>query len=443
MNRAAGLLATAAGAALVATALPAAADAGHGHGGHHGRGGDHGHHDRDLGRETLGDRDGWGAAEGGTTGGSAADADHVYTVDTWAGLQEAVQGDEPKIVYVEGDISAMTDADGDSLSCTDFNDPGYSWQEYVATYDPDAGWEGEASGPLEEARERSYDAHRSHVMLRPGSNTTIVGLGDASISDGFVLLESVENVILRNLGIHDAYDCFPSWDGEAWDAQYDNIEVSRTEHVWLDHLTVSDGGNYDSGFPVIHGQRVEHHDGLLDVVRASDMVTISWNRLDAHDKTMLIGNTDSDRYDEWDKLRVTVHHNRFSNVTQRAPRVRYGQVHVYNNLYTHSADSPYDYQYSLGAGVESHIYAENNFFFMRGGIAAGEVIQSWRGTAIHEEGSVFNGRRTDLLAAYNAANPDATLAEDTSWTPSLHRRVHPTWAVPALVHAKAGAGEAR
>ncbi|KIH98245.1 hypothetical protein LP52_13735 [Streptomonospora alba] len=441
MNRAAGLIATAAGAALVATALPAAAHPSDGPGPDRGHSG-HGNHGRDLGREVLGPHDGWGAAEGGTTGGADAEAENVFRVDTWAGLQQAVQGDQPKIVYVEGDISAMTGADGAALSCEDFNDPAYTWQDYVDTYDPDTGWEGEASGPLEEARERSYDAHRSHVMLRPGSDTTIVGVGDASISDGFVLLESVENVIMRNLGVHDAFDCFPSWDGEAWDAQYDNIEVSRTEHVWLDHLTLSDGGTYDRDFPVVHGARVEHHDGLLDVVRASDMVTISWNSIDAHDKTMLFGNTDSERYDEWDKLRVTVHHNRFNNITQRAPRVRYGDVHVYNNLYTHSADSPYDYDYSLGAGVESHIYAQNNNFRLEG-VEAGEVIQNWRGSVIHEEGSVFNGERVDLLDAYNTANPDNTLEPDTSWTPPLHGVVHPAKAVPGLVKAKAGAGNAR
>jgi len=30
---------------------------------------------------------------------------------------------------------------------------------------------------------------------------------------------------------------------------------------------------------------------------------------------------------------VTFHHNRFSNVTERAPRVRFGRVHVFNNYY--------------------------------------------------------------------------------------------------------------
>ena len=32
-------------------------------------------------------------------------------------------------------------------------------------------------------------------------------------------------------------------------------------------------------------------------------------------------------------LRVTLHHNLFESIGQRTPRVRFGKVHVYNNLY--------------------------------------------------------------------------------------------------------------
>ena len=46
---------------------------------------------RDLGRQVLGAGDGWGSAEGGTAGGSAADASHVRTVTTWAGFKAALK----------------------------------------------------------------------------------------------------------------------------------------------------------------------------------------------------------------------------------------------------------------------------------------------------------------------------------------------------------------
>lgn len=44
----------------------------------------------------------------------------------------------------------------------------------------------------------------------------------------------------------------------------------------------------------------------------------------------------------------------------------------------------------------------------------------------------------DALAVYNAGH-DPDLGADVGWTPTLHRHIDPAWAVPALVHAGAGA----
>jgi pectate lyase len=60
------------------------------------------------------------------------------------------------------------------------------------------------------------------------------------------------------------------------------------------------------------------HDGLLDTTNASDLVTVSWNRFVNHDKLMLIGSSDTAAADR-NKLRVTLHHNLFANIGQRAP----------------------------------------------------------------------------------------------------------------------------
>jgi pectate lyase len=93
--------------------------------------------------------------------------------------------------------------------------------------------------------------------------------------------------------------------------------------------------------------------------------TVSWNRFEDHDKVMLIGSTDNPAVDTG-KLHVSLHYNLFRNVGQRTPRVRFGQVHVYNNLY--SAAPGDNYLYSWGVGVESSIFAENNVFL---GVATG------------------------------------------------------------------------
>ncbi|GAA3733486.1 pectate lyase [Spinactinospora alkalitolerans] len=452
---------TAGRAAVIAAAagllLPACTGVAHAdHRDHGDRGDDVPRRAEKVARQVLGERDGWAAAEGGTTGGSAASSDNVHVVDDKAGLIEALGGemdnrgnDTPAIVFVDGTIDANTDAQGRPLTCDDYADPEYSLDAYLDAYDPAAWGARDPEGPLEEARERSVDNQKESIQVWPGSNVTIIGLGDdARILGMHLLVQDVDNVILRNLAFEDASDCFPGWDpgdgGDGnWNSEYDNVSVRGATHVWIDHNEFDDGDNPDSGNPEYFGREYQVHDGLLDITHGADLVTVSHSRFADHDKTMLIGSTDSPTYDVG-KLRVTLHHNRFDNVLQRAPRVRYGQVHVYNNHYVIPEAGPgeKEYSYSWGVGVESMIYAENNYFDIAEGIAPSRVIRDWRGEDIHETGSMVNGRsrhdRVDLLAEYNEAN-DPDLGSDVGWEPSHTERVGPTQSVPA----KAGGGVGR
>src|SRR4029077_2876997 len=131
--------------------------------------------------------------------------------------------------------------------------------------------------------------------------------------------------------------------------------------VWIDHNRFTDLKTRDDTQPVYFGQRYQVHDGHLDITNQSDFVTVSWNQFTSHDKTMLIGSSDSTTEDR-ENLRVTLHHNPFDGTGQRAPRVRFGKVHVYDNVYR--ADRNTNYRSSWGAGFESQIFAENNFFEM-------------------------------------------------------------------------------
>ena len=88
-------------------------------------------------------------------------------------------------------------------------------------------------------------------------------------------------------------------------------------------------------------------------------ITISWNKFQNHDKTMLIGSSDKDGDNT--KRTITLHHNHFYNCGQRLPMVRNSQIHIFNNIY--EVNNPYyKSQYCIGVRKNSLIIAENNYF---------------------------------------------------------------------------------
>ena len=103
---------------------------------------------------------------------------------------------------------------------------------------------------------------------------------------------------MRHLRLSDAYDHFPAWDpgdnahGE-WNSEFDNLSLRNASRVWVDHCTFDDGQRPDSNEPTLLGQRMQKHDGLLDITRGADLVTVSYNVFEQHDKTVLVGHSDS------------------------------------------------------------------------------------------------------------------------------------------------------
>jgi pectate lyase len=289
------------------------------------------------------------------------------------------------------------------------------------------------------------------VRIRIGSNTTIVGLGKNAVVKGAWfdirgttnVANSRSNIIIRNLNFRDTFDCFPAWDptdGEfgSWNAQYDSVSLRDTNNVWVDHNTFEDRDTIDSSLPQHFGVLYQIHDGLLDITNASDLVTVSWNRFRNHDKLMLIGSSDSALADVG-KLRVTLHHNLFDGIGQRAPRVRFGQVHLYNNLY--DVRSTPTYNYSWGVGIQSAIYAEENVFVADRDFTVDRIISRLNGTTLSASGTLVIGPRVrnpvDVIAAWNAVN-DPDLGFDAGWTPVLNHELLPAWTTPILVPVFAG-----
>ena len=185
------------------------------------------------------------------------------------------------------------------------------------------------------------------------------------------------------------------------------------------------------------------HDGALDIIRGPDLVTVSWNSFSDHDKTMLIGSTNTPAPTSAScASRCTTTASPTS--CQRLPRVRFGQVDVYNNYYEVTDEESYGY--SLGVGVGSQIFSESNFYRLSRAVDPAKLLYDWGGTAITTRNDVLRVggtvSRIDLVAVYNAAE-DPDLSPDAGWTPALHTGIDPAASVRLSVSQHAGVGEVR
>lgn len=397
----------------------------------------------DPAREVPGPDDGWAAAEGGLRGGADAAPADVHRVRTRAQLVAALRPHpRPRIVQVEGTVDLSVDDAGRPLGAEQFRDPAFDWAAFAAAYDPATWGRRPPEGPLEEARRRSAQAHAAHVVLRVPSRTTLIGLGpDAQIVRGGLMLDGVDDVIVRNLRLRDAHDPFPAWDprdnghGE-WNSELDNLTLRRSTRVWIDHCSFDDGEPSPEPARVLLGRPMVHHDGLLDITRGSDRVTVSWSHFRHHDKTMLIGGSDRHAEDEG-RLRVTLHHNRWEQTRERSPRVRYGRVHVVNNLYEVTDEAGFGY--SIGVGHRSAIVSSHNVWQAPSSMPPQRLVRALGGDALRDQGSWLNGQPVDLVQLLRASLPGRDLA-DPGWQPVAAGQPDAAHEVAARVRAGAGAG---
>jgi pectate lyase len=187
-----------------------------------------------------------------------------------------------------------------------------------------------------------------------GSNKTILGVGPNIVISGGIEINNQNNVILQNFRLNGASSGVSAGDG---------IRITNSHHVWIDHLEV-----YDA------------LDGNLDITDRSNFITVSWTKFrystnsGDHRYSNLIGAGDNETGDEA-LLNVTWHHNWWAqNVHERMPRVRFGDVHVFNNYYSSSGNN-----YCIRAGFHSNVLIENNHFQ---GVGKPHEIGEDSGTAI-------------------------------------------------------------
>jgi pectate lyase len=381
----------------------------------------------DLYHQTLAAKDGWASFGTGTTGGTKADAAHTFTVSTRAQLVQAlgsVSDTTPRIIKINGMIDANTDDSGKKLTCADYAlGTGYSLSAYLKAYDPAAyGRSKLPSGTQETARAAAQAKQGKNIVFKVPANTTIVGVPgtNAGLTGAMLQIQNVDNVIVRNLTFAATEDCFPQWDptdGDDgnWNSTYDSVSLRGATHVWADHNTFTDAPHFDSANPKYFGREYQVHDGALDITKGSDLVTVSRNQFTHHDKTMLIGSSDTDSVG---KLRVSLHHNVWKGIMQRAPLARIGQIHIYNNYYDVTPLNGYTPQYSINSRAKAQVVAENNYWRLPSGAKVAKLLSGDGTGSVKGSGNLVNGTVTDLVAAYNAAS-SKDLKTTVNWNPAL------------------------
>jgi len=177
-------------------------------------------------------------------------------------------------------------------------------------------------------------------------NKTIVGIRPSTRLEAAINI-SAANVILRNILIEGP--------GSDLNAAWNNLTIEgAAKNIWIDHCEFWDG-----------------EDGNANVRKGADNVTFTWNifgykKKGIHNFSNLIGSSDNEPISEG-KLNLTFMFNWWSSASARQPRVRYGNVHVVNNLYTADTsvlNSSLDTSYAFGVanGFNARVRTENNHF---------------------------------------------------------------------------------
>jgi pectate lyase len=231
--------------------------------------------------------------------------------------------------------------------------------------------------------------------VRP--NKTIIGVGSSAVINGGGLdFYRSYNVIVRNLKFTNAED--------------DAVNVGQeSHHIWIDH-----------------NEFVAPVDGAIDIVRASQYVTVSWNWFNKTDKSMLLGHSDGNGSQDAAKLKVSIHHNFFDGSRQRHPRVRFGEpVHIYNNYYKGNAI------YGVASTMNAGVVVEGNYF---------ESVPHpcYSASGYDESGPGRLVQRSNVFTGSGACEANGTVTEPRTY---YSYTLDPAADVPSLVRAGVGIGK--
>jgi pectate lyase len=305
---------------------------------------------------------GWASQNGGVTGGGTATPTVVTNYDD---LKTAITSSSVKVVHISGTITIPS---GGRISFQD------------------------QSGKT--------------IYGLPGSK--LVSNDQTKANSGILYVKRCSNIIFRNVTLEGP----GAYDTDGWD----NMTLDNSTNIWVDHCEFQDG-----------------MDGNLDIKNATDYVTVSWCKFiynkaptpggpggsDDHRFSDLFGSSDGATGDRG-KLRVTMQHCWWAQgCKERMPRVRFGKVHMVNNLFNSTVASK-----CVTAGFEADLLVESNVFE---NVTNSITTMDNTFTAVTSRNNIFTNTSGD------------TTNSGTAFTPPYTLTITPAANVKSLVTASAGA----
>ncbi|WP_217142437.1 polysaccharide lyase family 1 protein [Streptomyces sp. AC627_RSS907] len=176
------------------------------------------------------------------------------------------------------------------------------------------------------------------IELKQISNVTIVGVGNGAVFDQLgIHIRDSSNIIIQNVTVRNVKKS-----GSPTSNGGDAIGMeSNVRNVWVDHTSLEASGGESEGY-----------DGLFDMKDNTQYVTLSYSTLRNSGRGGLIGSSESDRSNSY----ITFHHNLYENIDSRAPLLRGGTAHLFNNHYVSLNESGINSR----AGAKAKV--DNNYF---------------------------------------------------------------------------------
>ncbi len=189
------------------------------------------------------------------------------------------------------------------------------------------------------------------IPIKNCANITIFGADEnAFIYQTPIIITNSSNIIIRNLKFT------MTGQGGGKDIMEITTTTGKCENIWIDHCEFYNETPTAAGAE--NNSIKNKYDGLLDIKKNSEYITISWCYFHDHYKAILVGFNAGDTGDR----KITMHHNRFERINSRIPSYRGGTAHIYNNYFEGWIENGTSYGNCIHTREDCNLLVENNYF---------------------------------------------------------------------------------